>query len=176
MKTTMAMVLGAACMIASSFSANVIAASAGTKDNYHEVVNAKSEEAFSQLAESVRKEMAAGGRYEFVKPAERADIDKNLAAMTALFREKGSVDRMSDPQKVALFNSQEVVNSILTKRDSDRVICENRVPVGSHIPKTTCHTFGQEEEARRGTDQEVSALKHPQCMSASPTDNHCGGR
>jgi hypothetical protein len=168
MKSAMAMVLGAACV--------VMASVGGAKENYHEVVSAKTGEAFSQVAENVRHEMEAGGRYEFVNPAERAEIDKNLVAMTALFREKGSVDKMSEPQKVALFNGQEMVNSILTKRDSDRVICENRVPVGSHIPKTTCHTFGQEEEARRGTNQEINALKHTQCMSSSATDRHCGGK
>jgi hypothetical protein len=167
MKTAMAMVLGAACVIAAPFSAN---ASAGTKDNYHEVVNAKTEEAFSQLAESVRRDMAAGGRYEFVKPTERATIDKSFAEMTSLFQQRGSVDKMSEPQKVALFNSQEVVNSILTKRDSDRVICENRVPVGSHIPKTACHTYGQEEEARRGVEQDMVKLKMIQCTGA-----HCNG-
>ena len=171
MRTAMAMVFGAACVIASSFSANVVAASAATKGNYHEVVNAKSEEAFSQLAENVRGEMAAGGRYEFVKPAERATIDKSFAEMAALFRERGSVDKMSEPQKVALFNSQEVVNSILARRDSDRVICENRAPVGSHIPKTTFHTYGQQEEARRGTEMEIDKLKMTPCTGAHCNSN-----
>jgi len=157
-------------MIASSFSANVIAASAGTKDNYHEVVNAKTEEAFSQLAESVRNEMEAGGRYEFVKPAERTSIDKSFSEMASLFRQRGAVDKMSQDEKVILFNSQEVVNAILTKRDSDRVICENRAPVGSHIPKTTCHTYGQEEEARRVANQDMDKAKRAQCVGS-----HCNG-
>ncbi len=144
------------------------------KEKYHEVVNAQSEEAFAQLSDNVRRDMAAGGRYEFVTPGERATVDKSFGAMTALFRERQSVDKMSEPEKVALFNNQEVVNSILTKRDSDRVICENRVPVGSHIPKTSCHTYGQEEEARRGTNQEIDALKHTPCITLSLTDHHCG--
>ncbi len=84
--------------------------------------------------------------------------------MTALFQNRGSVDKMSEPQKVELFNSQEVVNSILTKRDSDRVICENRIPVGSHIPKTSCHTYGQEQETRLGTDREMVKFQMMQCI------------
>lgn len=166
MKAAMAVLLTTGCLMAAFVSA---------KEKYHDVVNAQSEDAFTQIADNVRREMAAGGKYEFVKPDERATIDKNLGEMTTLFRERGTVDKMSEPQKVELFNSQEVVNSILTKRDSDRVICENRMPIGSHIPKTTCHTYGQQEEARRGTNQAMDKLRQSACISISRTDKHCGG-
>lgn len=159
MKSALMVLAAVACVIAGPLAA---------KDKYHEVVNAQSEEAFSQLAENVRKEMSGGGRYEFVKPDERVKVEKSLIEMASLFRQKKTVDQMSQTEKVELFNSQEVVNSILTVRDSDRVICENRAPVGSHIPKTTCHTYGQEQEARLGTAHEVDNLKKLQCVGA-----HC---
>lgn len=163
MKSAMAILLAAACVMAGPLAA---------KEKYHEVVNAQTEEAFSQLAENVRKEMDAGGRYEFVQPGERPQIEKGLAEMAALFRQSGSVDKMSQTEKVALFNSQEVVNAILTKRDSDRVICENRAPVGSHIPKTSCFTYGQLQESRRGTKQIFDRLAMPQCTAGA---GGCGG-
>ncbi|MEO7432414.1 MAG: hypothetical protein ABIR62_10360 [Dokdonella sp.] len=164
MKSAVAVLIALACVIAGPLWA---------KEKYHEVVNAQTEEAFSQLAENVRKEMADGGRYEFVKPEERDKVEKGLAGIAALFRQKGSVDKMSEPEKVELFNNQEVVNAILTRRDSERVICENRAPVGSHIPKTSCYTYGQWEEGRRGTNQVIDRLRKVQCTSATAVTGYC---
>ena len=65
--------------------------------------------------------------------------------------------------KAKLFNEQEVVNSILTRRDRDRVICKNEAPIGSHIPVTTCHTYGQEVEAREATHNPLDQWKNDAC-------------
>jgi hypothetical protein len=160
-------VLSAGVCLASAF--------ASAKENYHEVVKADSADSFSQVSSLVRKDMEPGGRYEFVKPDERSTIDKKFEAMASLFQEKGSVDKMTQSEKVALFNSQEAINAILTKRDSDRVICQNVLPIGSHIPKTSCHTYGQEEEGKRGTDHIMQAWQNGPCMRRSQSDSGCGG-
>ncbi|MGH8174362.1 MAG: hypothetical protein ACREPX_14580 [Rhodanobacteraceae bacterium] len=137
------------------------------KENYHEkTINADNKEAFEVVATSVRQEMGGGGKYEFVLPKERTQIDAKLDDMTALFDKYGSVSAMTQDSKVQLFNDQEVVNSILTKRDRDRVICTNVAPIGSHIPVTKCHTYAQEVEAREGTKKIMSDWSRPNCVSA----------
>lgn len=128
------------------------ASAAAAKENYHEkTFNADTKEKFQAVADNVRKEMEAGGRYEYVKPQERATIERSLADMDALFTATGGVENMKQDDKVKLFNEQEVINSILTRRDRDRVICEDKPKLGSHVRTTNCHTYGQEEEARRGS-------------------------
>ena len=118
------------------------------KESYHEkAFNAETAEKFQATAESVRREMDAGGRYQYVKPDERKTVDRALAEMQALFAQSGSVEAMNQGDKVKLFNAQEVVNSILTRRDGDRVICKDKPKLGSHIPTTSCHNYAQEEEA-----------------------------
>ena len=142
----------------------VAASAAGAKENYHEkMINADTKEKFVEVATDVRNEMEGGGRYEYVKPDERRTIDQKFAEMEALFNESGSVQGMKQDTKIKLFNDQEVVNSILTHRDRDRVICKNEAPVGSHIPVTTCHTYGQEEEAREGTRNQLDEWKRDAC-------------
>jgi len=144
---------------------SVVAVSmAGAKENYHEkTINADTKEKFVEVATDVRQEMQAGGRYEYVKADERKTIDQKFTEMEALFNENGSVQNMKQDTKVKLFNDQEVVNSILTHRDRDRVICKNEAPVGSHIPVTSCHTYGQEEEAREGTHNQLDEWKRSAC-------------
>lgn len=137
------------------------------KENYHEkALNADTRDKFAEVAADVRKEMEAGGRYQYVKPEERKTVDRSLTEMEALFGQNDSVQSMRQDTKVKLFNAQEVVNSILTRRDSDRVICKNEAPLGSHIPVTSCHTYGQEEEARRGTREQLDEWTRLGCANA----------
>ncbi|MEO7324880.1 MAG: hypothetical protein ABIW82_08630 [Dokdonella sp.] len=131
------------------------------------MINADSLDTFEQKVAMVHAEMAVGGRYEFVKPDERRTIDLKFSEMDGLMKQSGPVESMKQDQKIQLFNAQEVVNAILTKRDSDRVICENIVPIGSHIPKTKCHTYGQSEEARRESVRTMNAWDNRGCVGGS---------
>ncbi|MFI4953962.1 MAG: hypothetical protein ACHP7M_12555 [Burkholderiales bacterium] len=144
------------------------ATSVSAKEKYHEAFkNAATQETFKQTADGIREEMQSGGKFEFTRPDERTTIEKKLADMAGLFEKDGSIEHMQQDTKIRLYNDQESVNAILTKRDSDRVICENRMPVGSHIPKTTCHTYGQAEEARRETIRQTTAWDNLGCVGGS---------
>ncbi len=137
------------------------------KENYHEKqVNAETKEAFADISQNVRRQMDEGGKYEFVPVDERTKIDKSFTEMTALFDQYGTVSAMNQDAKVKLFNDQEVVNSILTKRDRDRVICTNKAPVGSHIPHTSCHTYAQEVQAHQETQKQMTDWKVMGCAGS----------
>ena len=140
------------------------AASAAAKENYHETsFNADTPDKFKAVADDVRKEMQPGGRYDQVKARERTTIEQALAEMEGLMQATGGVANMKQDDKVKLFNDQEVVNSILTKRDNDRVICEDKAKLGSHVRSTNCHTFGQAEEARRGSKDQMDEWSRRGC-------------
>lgn len=152
--------------LALAFAAPLVA-----KESYHEkAFNAETAEKFQATAESVRREMDAGGRYQYVKPDERKTVDRALADMQALFAQSGSVEAMNQGDKVKLFNAQEVVNSILTRRDGDRVICKDEPKLGSHVRTTSCHTYAQEEEARRGSHDLMDEWTRRGCANTG-----CGG-
>jgi hypothetical protein len=139
------------------------------KEHYNEPgVKADTKEAFASIAEGVRKEMEDGGRFEYVKPDERKTVESKLVEMDQLFEKKSSVTDMTQDEKVALFNAQETVNAILTRRDRDRVICKNQAPIGSHIPVTTCHTYGQEVEGREGTKKIMNEWQRAPCVGDNP--------
>lgn len=145
---------------------------AAAEEHYHEkAVNADTKEKFAAVSASVIKQMEHGGRYEFVTPTERQKIEKAFAEMNGMMDKYGSVAAMDEKTKIALFNNQEVVNSILTHRDRDRVICKHEVPVGSHIPVTTCHTYAQEVEAREGARKQWQDWSQRACVSAPSQTN-----
>jgi len=155
--------------------ATCFAGQAFAKEHYREgSVKADTKEAFDEVAKSVREGMESGGRYEYVKPTEKTTIEKNLTEMDALFvAAGGTVAGMKEEQKIALFNAQETVNSILTLRDRDRVICKKEAPVGSHIPVTSCHTYAQEVEAHEGSKKQMDDWGRPLCVGKNMA---CGNK
>jgi hypothetical protein len=151
---------------------------ATAKEHYREnSVKADTKEVFEQLADNVRREMGPGGKYEFIKPDEKPKVDNALDDMTKLFEEHDTVAAMTQDQKVALFNAQETVNSILTLRNHDRVICQNKPPLGSHIPQTTCHTYAQEVQAHQETQKLMDDWGRPLCVGKNMAcgNNEGGG-
>lgn len=129
-------------------------------------VKADTREAFMPVAEHVRAQMQAGGRFEFVTTQERATIDKDLGQMQSLFDKFNTVDAMDLTTKIQLYNAQSEVNAILTKRDGDREICEYQSPTGTNIPKTTCRKYSDIERNRRDTE----TLKDKMLHSIIPPD------
>jgi hypothetical protein len=116
-----------------------------------DVVKVETRDGFETIAANVRREMGADGRYAYIKAEERVKVEASLAEMDTLFVEHGSVDTMDKAAKVRLFNAQEVVNSILTLRDRDRLICERGASTGSRIVSTSCRTYGELEAAQQAS-------------------------
>lgn len=117
-------------------------------------VNADNKESFATVSSWVRKEMMSdGGRYGDVSDKERQTVDARLTEMGELLDKHGSVAQMQDADKTKMFNNQEEVNSILAKRDGDRMVCKSVAPVGSHIPVKTCKTARQIAQDKRDAEQ-----------------------
>jgi hypothetical protein len=125
-------------------------------------------EKFAQTADQVRKEMAPGGRYEFIRPDDKAKAEADMNAMAAILQKSGSVAAMKEDEKVKLFNAQEHLNGILTHSDRNRLVCENTAPTGSNLRRPTCLTVG-EIEIKRANDQ--NGLQQ---LERQAGQNNCG--
>jgi hypothetical protein len=111
-------------------------------------------EKFQAVAADIRKDMSAGGRYEYITPDNKAKVESDLTAMTEMLQ-KGSANTLSEPEKVKLFNTQEHLNGVLTHSDGSRLVCERTAPVGTTIPKTTCQTVADIERNRRAGQNSI---------------------
>jgi len=106
-------------------------------------LDANTPQTFQTTAASVRAEMRPGGRYAFVTPAEHARVDTALSDIDKAYADA----RIDQDTKVRVFNDQELVNSILERRD-ERMICANEVSTGSHVRVTKCATYAHEAGRR----------------------------
>ena len=111
-------------------------------------VNASTQDAFITVSTWVRGQMENGGRYSFVTPVERNTVIADLDLMGKMMAANGSVDKMSQDEKTAMFNRQEEVNAILAKRDRERLVCKFERPIGSNLPVKTCRTAGEMEDRK----------------------------
>lgn len=129
-----------------------------SSSNDKTVVRADTKENFDAVVAAVQKQMAPGGRWQFVDKGERATIDGNFSDMSRLYDQYGSVDKMSPTAKQQLLADQNTVNAILTKKDGDRLVCKSEVPVGSHLPIRTCRTYAQIQLEQNNAQQQLINL------------------
>jgi len=138
---------------AAVLAAVLFAMPAVAKDKVEPAVNADTKETFAAVSTWVRKEMVDGGRYGELSSSERRTVDAKLDEMGALLDKHGTVAQMTDADKTQMFNDQEQVNSMLSKRDGDRMICKNVAPIGSHIPVKTCKTAREIAQDQHNVNQ-----------------------
>ena len=146
----------------------------GKTDKYGVVekpVLADTPELFAAQTQRIHESMGSGGRYEFINPTQRKNVDRLLEQMANMLASAGSVDAMNHDMRIKLFNDQEEVNGILRHNDSNRLVCESRAPIGSHIPVTVCHTFGQIEATARNTKVGLQQFDESRlCNGPAPTE------
>lgn len=130
-----------------------ISASAKPKEETQHLTPAETSEAFTAQAAAIRAEMNAGGRYEFITESEQKTVETRLDEISHALTQYGSTNAFPPAEQVAVLNAQEEINAILTRRDSQRLICERRAPVGSHLQKTECETYGAREAAKRNSEK-----------------------
>jgi hypothetical protein len=91
--------------------------------------------------------------------------------MEQMLIEAGSVENMDDAAKVKLFSMQEEVNGILARNADDRLVCTHVAPVGSHIPKTVCHTVRELAISKKDYNSKAREMQNEQLGVDASTNN-----
>jgi len=160
--------------------AALLAASCAATANDDYVTSRKIEPAsFSQLVEILAQEMEAGGRFAYVLAAERAAINAALTRMQQILDGKRALGELDEAERVAVFNAQSEINGILTKRDNERVICDQRIIVGSHRKLTVCETYGERmariKQSRENMDELNKRVQQCRELTVPGTAANSGG-
>jgi len=121
-------------------------------------LSAQALEQFNQEDEMIRTALQPGGRYEFLRPDEKSRVEHGLTAIRGLLEQRVAKGTLSEREGVSLVNVEGEVNAILKHCDRNRLICERNPQMGSHIPVTTCRTFGEVERKRAASQKELRDL------------------
>ena len=110
---------------------------------------AQSLDSFNAEAAKIREQMHPCGVYGHIAPKDKGRVEERLEQIQKLLSSHASDRDLRREDKVALLNAQEEVNGILRHNDNNRLVCEHVAPVGSHVPVTTCRTYGEILEQQR---------------------------
>jgi hypothetical protein len=108
-------------------------------------------DSFSQESAKIREQMQPNGVYGHISSADKSRVETRLADMEKMLQAHAGENSLTQADKVALANQQEEVNGILRHNDNNRLICESRAPVGSHVPVTKCRSYGEIADERKET-------------------------
>jgi hypothetical protein len=122
---------------------------------------------FDQLVALLEEEMASGGRYEYATERERDEVRRALATMARHLDGVDSIEQLDEDTRVAVMNAQERANAILTRRDSDRLVCDRRRSIGTHRRETHCETYGERMARIQGTHKIAKRWLEIPCASAT---------
>lgn len=112
---------------------------------------------FDAQRAAIEKALADGKTYAEISDEDRSTVQQSLDRMSDLVGGGKPVDALTPPQKVALFNDQEIVNTLLTQAEADsRVTCVHTKKVGSHRRSVVCTTAA---ERARSRNQSQDALQ-----------------
>jgi len=121
---------------------------------------AQSLESFNLESAKIREQMQPGGLYEHIRSSDKSKVEARMDSMQKILQAHATQADMPQSDKLALFNAQEEVNGILRHNDNNRLVCESRAPVGSHIPVKTCRTYGEIEESRQASVKQLNEMNN----------------
>lgn len=110
---------------------------------------------FAAQRAEIEKDLADGKTYAELTKADRTKVIEALDRMSGMLATVDSVDALADNRKIALYNDQQTVNTILTQAaDDSRQVCVREQATGSHRKTTVCATVA-ERRRRREQDQDT---------------------
>lgn len=114
---------------------------------------------FAALRAVVEQEVREGEKYAELTPDQLQEVRTRLDRMESILAATGSIELLSEPEKVAFFNDQEAVNAILTQAEEDsRLVCRREHKIGSRVPVNECFTLAERRRAQIEASNAVGEL------------------
>lgn len=112
---------------------------------------------FAEQRAQIEADLADGETYSEISNGDRATVATELGKMETLLRGR-SVSELSEAEKVELMNSQELVNTRLTKASEDsRMVCRREPVAGTRLPRSQCLTVAQRRRQREQSQDAINA-------------------
>lgn len=103
---------------------------------------------FQEQRARILADIGKGEVYSEINQEARTSVVAALDRINGVYRDR-PVAELAEAEKLAIFNDQELVNSLLVKaREDSRLICRRERPIGSNRPQNICITVAQRREAR----------------------------
>ncbi|MFC3716769.1 hypothetical protein ACFONC_11470 [Luteimonas soli] len=123
------------------------------------------EEQFAEQRAQILEELGDGETFSEIENADREKVKSALARISTALDQSGGVAQLSEEQKVAVFNDQELVNNILTEAgENSRLVCKRVKKTGSHMSSNQCMTVAARNRARENAQDQLRSTPPRQLL------------
>jgi hypothetical protein len=139
--------------LAAAAAALVLAASAAASSGHQDV--AFDPATFSTQKDTLIDALHSKTYYE-ISDENKTKVIQALNRMQDKLGGITAISELSETDKLAVFNDQELINTLLTQAAEDsRLICKREKKLGSNMPTNVCMTVAQRREAQRQAQEQV---------------------
>lgn len=104
---------------------------------------------FDQQRNAIVDGFASGERYAEIDAEQKVKVLAALDRMQQILGPSTTIEQLAPEAKVALYNDQEIVNTILTDaQEASREVCKRNRTVNSRLKASECHTVAEWERRR----------------------------
>ena len=108
----------------------------------------------------IESQLSDGETYSELRLEDRSRVREALGRMRGTLEQYPDQATINEQAKTALFNDQQVVNTILTRaREDSRLICRREKAIGSNMSVTNCMTVAQRERLKVKSQNDMSAAQ-----------------
>ncbi|KHL52183.1 hypothetical protein [Xanthomonas cannabis] len=114
----------------------------------------------AQQVAQVRKELDGGTKYSEISQEDRAKVLSALTRIEIAVKDQGDAQALTPDQKAAVYNDQELINTILTRAgEESRLICTREKATGSHHTTSICKTVAERRRSRDSGERDMSSMQ-----------------
>lgn len=106
-------------------------------------VSAGTKEDLEATIAAVNKQMQPGGMFQYTSPSDRNVVNSHLNDMLNLLTQHGTFKQMNPTAQDRMLQDQNIINELLARNDSNRLVCTTETPTGTHFPQKVCRTYGE---------------------------------
>ncbi|MCK7595585.1 hypothetical protein [Pseudomarimonas salicorniae] len=108
-----------------------------------------------------------GKLYHEIGDEAKQEVLDALDRMSARLSGVSSIDQLSEPDKVAVFNDQELINTLLSDAAADsRLVCTREKTLGSNMRSNTCLTVAERRRRQEQSQEQMRRLQRPSALPA----------
>jgi hypothetical protein len=122
---------------------------------------------FLDQQRDVREDFEHSRKFKHVAAGEKQRLYRAQDEMFSLLEGRRSVDELSTDQRIALYNAQEVVSSVLLEAELDREVCKREKVLGSHRSSLVCTTVREQRQMKE--------MARDMLLAPRVCDVNCGG-
>jgi len=108
--------------------------------------------------------LASKGAYG---PLKRGSEEKLRAArdvIAGLLEGHATASELKPDERIAVYNAQEEIHSILRNKDKSRMVCRKEADIGTRIQTNICLTVAEREERARLGSENTANLQRETCV------------